>query len=172
MRTINSTLTFAPIPVTVDLNVEPLKIEGKLIRNRAGEVIMNDQWLYGSDRYPINLNRSAYCAKVYLMNTKIADQAASEGRKPTDRLKRFIKQVSSTMVFEHNGIAYRVYLREDGKEMDLASVRPYWACVHSSGSWEYVTRKYGAHPGSRNVVNGRQTTYQLDIDLKEMFDFE
>jgi hypothetical protein len=184
-RTVNDTVIGRPIPVTVDLKVSPLTYsafdkEGNFIKNRPvinghGRQIMNDEWIYVTmpnyGPMSINVNRANYCQKVYLMNTKITDTI---NKKASRRLQKFIDTVADTLVFEKNGVSYRIYLNEGRKEMELASVKPYWATVGTGGimpSWDSVIKKYGAHPGWDYVPGTDCKVHKLDIDLKAKFGF-
>lgn len=181
-RTIISTSVYQKIPVTVNLNVKPLtfseKVNGKFLKNNPvkrsnGSLVMNDEWIYvfspNYGRIAINMNRANYCQKVYLSNVRILESIGN--KKISKRLERFIENVSDKLVFEKNGITYRVYLKEVSKGLfDLSHVWPYWATVGTGGimrSWENVIKKYGSHPGwdyKRNP-DGSLGEHKLNVNL-------
>lgn len=194
-RTITSGSDGNQIPVTVDLKIAPLThsefINGKFVKNNPvvngqGRQMMNDEWIYVTVRnyghISINVNRSNYCRKIYLMHTKIAD---SISKPVSERLQRFIDTVSDTLVFIKDGVSYRVELTEGKKEMDLKRVYPYWALAGTGGipcvgmpalgedtkerryrmgnPWGAAKKKYGSNAGQGG---------NWGVDFKEIFGFD
>jgi hypothetical protein len=162
------------IPVTVKLNIKPLIYKGEVIKNGHGKIIMDDQWIYVYERafgnFSINVNRSQFCEKVYLSNTKITDSI--NGGKITKRLAEFIKKISDTLVFEKNGITYRVYLKKTTKGFDLSHIKLYWLITHSPNLYyEAIPERY------KHILYLPETAlskwaHELRVDLKKAFDFE
>lgn len=130
MRTVLNTSTGAPIPVTLDLNVKPLFRSGKPVTNGYGKQIMDDQWIYVSDRngnYSINVNRAKYCEKMYMSQVSI-QSSIGEKKLMDNELKLFVEKVSDKLVFEKYGRWYRVYLRKvNRRTFTIAKVVPYVA---------------------------------------------
>lgn len=130
MRTINSTMTGAQVPVTTDLNVQPLMRSGKPITNGNGNQVMNDNWIYVRDRngnYAINVNRAKYCEKIYLSQVTIQSSIGEKKLMDAD-LKAFVTQVSDKLVFEKYGRWYRIYLRKKtSRTFGIAKIVPYVA---------------------------------------------
>lgn len=129
-RTIHSTSTGAPVPVTIDLNVKPLMRAGKPVTNGNGKQVMDDQWIYVTERgdnYAINVNRAKYCEKIYLSNVTIQESIGQKKLMDKD-LKNFVEQVSDKLVFQKNGRWYRVYLRKvTSRTFGIAKIVPYIA---------------------------------------------
>lgn len=130
MRTVLNTSTGAPIPVTLDLNVKPLFRSGKPVTNGYGKQIMDDQWIYVSDRngnYSINVNRAKYCEKMYMSQVSI-QSSIGEKKLMDNELKLFVEKVSDKLVFEKYGRWYRVYLRKvNRRTFTISKVVPYVA---------------------------------------------
>ena len=173
-REIFSTMNGQPVPVTVDLNVEPLKYGGKAMKNGHGSVVMNNSWIYvwqrGYGYFSINVNRSQYCEKIYLSNITIR-QSINYG-KTNQKLDRFIEQVSDKVVFEKNGITYRVYLKKTKSGFDLDYVKPFWLITHSPNIYyTAIPEKY------KDLVILPEKSYsklahELIVDLKKAFNFD
>lgn len=129
-RTINSIMTGGSIQVTADLDVKPLMWHGKPVLNGNGKQIMNDQWIYVTDRngsYSINVNRSKYCEKIYMSNVTIRESIGEKKLMDND-LKLFIELVSDKLVFQKYGRWYRVYLRKvTSRTFTIDKVVPYFA---------------------------------------------
>lgn len=186
-RTIISGTNGKRIPVTVDINVKPLThsvIEnGFLVKNKPvkrvnGEPVMNDEWIYVTvpnyGRISINVNRHNFCRKIYLQQVKIVESIP--GKKISPRLKKFIETVADTIVFEKDGVSYKVYLKETKKGFDLDYVWPYWATCGTGGistPWDSCIKKYGSHPGwDYHFENGVRGEHKLNVNLKEKFNFD
>lgn len=130
MRTVIATGNGQQIPVTTDLNVQPLFRSGRPVKNANGRQIMNDEWIYVTDRngcYSINVNRAKYCEKIYL--SKITIQESIGEMKLMDKeLKLFVERVSDKLVFEKYGKWYRVFLRKVSRRtFTIDKVVPYVA---------------------------------------------
>lgn len=130
MRTILNASTGSPVPVTLDLNVQPLMHMGQPVLNGRGVAVMNDQWIYVSDRngsYSINVNRAMYCEKMYLSQITI-QKSIGENMLMDDDLKKFVDKVSDRIVFKKGGKWYRIYLRKiNRRKFTIAKVVPYIA---------------------------------------------
>lgn len=171
MREINSTLNFNKIPVTTDLNVKALVHIGEIITRANGEIVFNDEWIYvylpHYGCHSINVIRSQYCEKRYLMNVSIISQS---GGKMTKRLQDFTVQVSPNLVFEKDGITYRVFLKKTKGGFDLDYVRFYWLISHSANSTiADLPKKYIELSKPVNPLNYAHT---LEVDLKKAFGYE
>lgn len=175
------------VSASVDLEVKPLTtsktVDGKLFKNQPikngnGRLIMDDEWIYvqvpNYGDISINVNRHHYCRKVYLQNTTIEESIGF--KKMTPRLERFINTVASTVVFEKDGTAYKVCLKETKAGFDIDYVWPYWATCGTGGimgSWDNVIKKYKGHPGwDYHYENGERGEHKLNVDLNETFGFE
>jgi len=173
-REIFSATNGQKVPVTVDLNVETLMYDGKPVTNGYGQQIMNDCWIYvymkGYGNCAINVNRSQYCEKVYLSNMTILESI--QNGKTTKRLADFIKTVSDKLVFEKDGITYRVYLTKTKTGYDLSHVKCYWLITHSPNLYfENIPTRY------KSVVYLPEKSYskwahELLVDLKKAFNFK
>lgn len=133
MKEIFSAQNGMAIPVTIDLkNIIPLMYKKEVVRNGKGQVVMNNRWIYVTDEgdtFSINVPRSEYCEMVYLSKITI-NESISYG-KVTDRLRRFMEQVSSFILFEYEGIKFRVFLKKlKNGTMDLDYVKCYWLTTH------------------------------------------
>lgn len=149
-RTINSVVTGKPIPVTVDLKVNPLMSSGRIICNGHGREMMDDEWIYttvkGYGSISINVNRAAYCQKIYMSKMTIMETIGFG--KMTLRLQTFISKISDKLVFIFNGTTYIIFLKKTKSGFDIDSIKPYWSTVASGGimqPWEIVERLW---PGS------------------------
>lgn len=197
-RTVYGATAGETIPVTVELNVQPLTESyidqtGNLIKNAPiirsdGKPVMNDEWIYtivpNYGRISINVNRANYCKKIYMMQVSIIDSIGHA--KVTERLQRFINIVSDKLVFIKDGVTYQVYLTKNKGKFDLKGVVIYWAnCglggIHApdpNNSWvdDYKPKGYtgGYVWGVVNKkygdhVAGRGTDGA--VDLKAVFNF-
>jgi len=130
MRTITNTSTGKKIPVTLDLNIQPLLRSGKPVTNGHGRQIMNDEWIYIHDSngtYSINVNRAKYCEKMYLSGITI-QSSIGETKLMDKDLQKFVEQVSDKLVFEKFGSWYRVYLRKlTNRTFTIGKIVPYIA---------------------------------------------
>ncbi len=171
-RNIYDSVTGRKVPVTIDLNVTPLIYQGKPVKNGHGKIVMNDQWIYMYQKaygnFAINVNRSQYCEKVYLSNVTILE---SIDGKTSKRLSAFIANVSDKLVFEKNGITYRVFLIKTKSGFDLSHVKPYWLITHSPNipSTE-IPKKYQdvvIYPENRTFA----WAHELHVNLEKAFNF-
>lgn len=178
-RNVSSPTTGSPVPVTVDLKVNPLIYNGKPVVNGNGRQMLDDEWIYVNMPYygniSINVNRANFCQKVYLSNIKIKDSIG--GKNITKRLDAFIEKISDKLVFTYNGISYRIYLKQINKNLfDIEKVWPYWATVCTGGimsSWNNIIKKYGSHPGwDYHYENGIRGKHKLDVDINKVFNIE
>ena len=138
-----NTSTGSPIPRTENMGIEPLKYEGRVVKNMKGNVVYNDQWIYvntTAGRRAINVWRSKYCEKVYLSNVKIIDSIGKRAKLSKD-LKLFIDKVADTLAFKKFGKWYRIFLRQEGNTFYIARVALYkWVYEPNrkiDGLWAY-----------------------------------
>lgn len=128
MRTVTSPIDGQQIPVTKDLNVQPLTFLGKELKTPSGTV-MNDRWIYvnmpGYGMHSINVYRAHYCQKMYM--SEITIQYSIGEKKLMDKdLQKFVDQVSDKIVFQKYGKWYRVYLRKrSNRTFTIDKVVPY-----------------------------------------------
>lgn len=129
-RTVTSSLTGTPVPVTMDLGVKPLFRSGKPVKNGNGDHITNDRWIYVQDGrngcYAINVNRARYCEKMYLSQITIRQTIEDKAILSPD-LKLFIDKVSDKIVFQKYGHWYKVFLRKIKRTYTIDKVIPYVA---------------------------------------------
>jgi hypothetical protein len=161
-----------PIPVNVDLKLLTLKYEGKEVKIQ-GENALNNRWVYVKTSVglvSINVNRSCYCEKKYLENVSIME---SIGYKDvTKGLQKFISEVSSNLVFEKDGVTYRVYLKNYRNKFHLDCVKPFWLNMHSHNIHiDKVPNRY------KDVCFLPEDAYskwahELKVDLKKAFGYE
>lgn len=112
------------IPVTMDLNLQPLMLMGKPVLDGRGEKVMNDRWIYANG-HAINVWRSKYCEKMYLSNVTIAESIGASKLMDAD-LNKFVAQVSDKLVFEKYGRWYRIFLeRKTKRTFGIKKVVPY-----------------------------------------------
>lgn len=167
LRTVCSPIDGKRVPVTIILNIQPLLCNGKQIVRPDGRVVMDDEWIYRVMPYygnmSINVNRAAYCQKIYLQNIKIADSIGAAKLSP--RLQKFIDTVADTLVFSFNGKSFQIFLKKTAKGYDIDSVKFYWSTVATGGimpSWMATEKVYPGTTGWR----------YKGVDLKEMFGFD
>lgn len=173
MRNILNATAGHQIPVTIDLNIQPLtkpiiksgkKYGREDIINGNGRTIMNDQWYFTSN-WPFggmvaaNVYRSYYCEKMYLSNVTIQESIGINKLMDAD-LQKFVSQVSDKIVFNKYGKWYRVYLRKiTNRTFGIAKITPYTYTILS-----------GSHPMYDKILN---TTglhpYEISVDWKKKF---
>lgn len=132
MRTITSPMNGSQVPVTIDLNVQPLILMNQPVTNGRGEAVMNDRWIYiqdpqwKSNQYSINVWRSRYCEKIYMSQITIRE-AVGEKKLFDKDLQLFIDKVSDKLVFEKFGRWYRVFLeKKTSRTYGILKVQPYY----------------------------------------------
>lgn len=174
-RSIYDSLTGNEIPVTKELNVSPLTFLGKEVTTSDG-VVMNDRWIYvNMPRYgycAINVNRSSYCQKLYLMEASILDDIS--GSKITPRLKDFVEKVADKYVFEKNGLTYRVYLTKIKNTFDLGSVKLFWLEYHSPNMNSNDVPSRFRKVLDYSIFNQKRSfcwAHNLNVDLEKAFNF-
>lgn len=136
MRTITNTSTGRQIPVSVDLKIQPLILEGKTIRNGNGRIMMNDEWIYvpsNTGQVAMNVNRAMYCEKMYLAATTIRESIGPNTTMDNE-LTEFSKTVADTLAFEKNGKWYRLYLSRLDDTFSISKVIPYTS-VYRPNIW-------------------------------------
>lgn len=172
MKNIYSSTNGRQIPVTADINVKPLKYSGKVVVNGNGSVVMDNRWIYVRMSHggleSINVNRSQYCEKIYLSNVLIK---SSFSGKMTKRLEEFIEKVSDKLVFEKDGITYRVYLKQTRSGYDLSHVKLYWINTHSPNLYfKDISKRY------LQIIFMPKSAlshwaHELHVDLEKAFNF-
>jgi len=179
MRVVLDAKTGSPIPVTTDLNIQPLTlsdfdrngifVKNAVIKNGNGKEVMNDQWIYvkvgGYGRIAMNVNRSNFCKKEYLKKVTILESIGN--KKITPKLAEFILKVSDKLVFEKFGKTYRVFLKKIGRKFCVKKVVLYWGDVGTGGimpAWDSVDKIYGiAYSKGQGIVDYERAFY---LDLK------
>lgn len=162
------------VPVTINLNVKPLYYAGKKVINGSGNNVLDDQWIYVNMAHyglkSINVNRSQFCQKIYLSNISIKDSINSN--KITAKLEKFIKEVSDKLVFEKNGITYRVFIKKTGNIYDLDSVKCYWLITNSPNLHiDLIPDRYKTVCVSSKELHLQNWAHTLHVDLQKAFNF-
>lgn len=102
----------------------PLMRFGQILKNGHGKTVMNNSWIYVNDGfgcYSINVYRSEYCRINALAKIKILDSITL---RPTNNLKKFISEVSDSLIFEKDNIKFQVFLKKNGSFIDIDCIKP------------------------------------------------
>ncbi len=171
MKTILSPANGQLVPVLVNFSdVMPLMLNGKPVTNGRNEIVFNDSWIY-VDGSAINVVRAKFCVKRQLQNTTILSSIGN--KKITKNLTSFISEVSENLVFEKNGIVFRVFLKKKGYKYDLSCVKPYYLTDQNikvnDADNKYLKICYIDKP-----ILSQKSSYchELKVNLKYAFDFD
>lgn len=154
MRTIYSARTGNQIPVTKDLNVQPLTYLGEQITTPSG-VVMNDRWIYvNMPNYgpcAINVYRAHFCEKMYLAEVTIQESIGN--KLMDDELKVFVENISDRLVFQKYGKWYRVFLEpKTSRTFKIQKIVPYNWVINPN-------MKVGNHYAHQCCIDWKSTFY-------------